>query len=234
MVYVGSPVYNYDPYIAHYGIKGMKWGVRRYQNYDGTLTQQGLARYRKNMGLYEQAREQRKSTFRDKNSTLKEKWESMRNVSGAKKEVKRSYKDLKDYNKFEEGKRLAQSGKRIPSRKAIVMGSVAAERTIHRIASGVGQRIAGVSGTRSSSSGTKHLTGNVTGGLSTIGKGLTTRSSAGGLGNLRNRRGLGLAAATSIYVGGNVVNSIVSNKLMKERKQLDFYNKNKGKAKYRT
>ena len=32
-------------YIAHHGIKGMKWGVRRFQNADGSLTQEGIARY---------------------------------------------------------------------------------------------------------------------------------------------------------------------------------------------
>ena len=31
-------------YIQHYGIKGMKWGVRRYQNKDGTLTAAGKKR----------------------------------------------------------------------------------------------------------------------------------------------------------------------------------------------
>lgn len=31
-------------YISHHGIKGMKWGVRRYQNLDGTLTAAGRRR----------------------------------------------------------------------------------------------------------------------------------------------------------------------------------------------
>lgn len=34
----------HDPYLAHYGIKGMKWGVRRYQNEDGSLTEAGKKR----------------------------------------------------------------------------------------------------------------------------------------------------------------------------------------------
>ena len=33
--------------IVHHGIKGMKWGVRRYQNEDGSLTEAGKRRYNK-------------------------------------------------------------------------------------------------------------------------------------------------------------------------------------------
>lgn len=31
--------------LYHYGIKGQKWGIRRYQNEDGTLTPEGIQRY---------------------------------------------------------------------------------------------------------------------------------------------------------------------------------------------
>ena len=36
-----------DTDISHHGIKGMKWGIRRYQNPDGSLTQDGYAHYGK-------------------------------------------------------------------------------------------------------------------------------------------------------------------------------------------
>lgn len=36
---------NEPNYLAHHGIKGQKWGVRKYQNEDGTLTEAGKARY---------------------------------------------------------------------------------------------------------------------------------------------------------------------------------------------
>ena len=35
----------YNDQIWHWGVKGMKWGVRRYQNTDGSLTDAGKRRY---------------------------------------------------------------------------------------------------------------------------------------------------------------------------------------------
>ena len=41
MIFSSAP----NDYLMHYGIKGQKWGIRRYQNPDGTLTAEGKARY---------------------------------------------------------------------------------------------------------------------------------------------------------------------------------------------
>ena len=34
-----------NEYLEHHGVKGQKWGIRRYQNEDGTLTDEGKKRY---------------------------------------------------------------------------------------------------------------------------------------------------------------------------------------------
>lgn len=36
---------SWDNELYHYGVKGQKWGIRRYQNEDGSLTTEGKARY---------------------------------------------------------------------------------------------------------------------------------------------------------------------------------------------
>ena len=38
----------YNTYLAHHGVKGMKWGIRRFQNPDGSLTAEGKKRYEVN------------------------------------------------------------------------------------------------------------------------------------------------------------------------------------------
>ena len=38
-------VYGSKNELLHYGIKGQKWGIRKYQNSDGSLTEEGRKRY---------------------------------------------------------------------------------------------------------------------------------------------------------------------------------------------
>ena len=38
--------------LYHYGTPRMQWGIRKYQNYDGTLTEAGKLRYRKYSDAY--------------------------------------------------------------------------------------------------------------------------------------------------------------------------------------
>jgi len=46
-----------DYVIIHHGIKGQKWGVRRFKNEDGSLTQKGKDRYTKKRSKKEKAKD---------------------------------------------------------------------------------------------------------------------------------------------------------------------------------
>ena len=102
----------YETELYHYGIKGQKWGVRRYQNYDGSYTKAGMKRYNTAMDKYDK----KLSEYKDaKKSGVKGDALKLRKakVKEAKREVKKHYKHLKLDKQADKGKILYASGKRI-------------------------------------------------------------------------------------------------------------------------
>lgn len=61
-----------DNYLIHYGIKGQKWGVRRYQNDDGSLTDAGRRRYGGGAGKIEAFYTAKKNRINAKIESTKE------------------------------------------------------------------------------------------------------------------------------------------------------------------
>lgn len=50
--------------LYHHGVMGMKWGIRRYQNYDGSYTKKGVEHYKKAEAKYDEAHAIKKETKR--------------------------------------------------------------------------------------------------------------------------------------------------------------------------
>lgn len=98
-----------DDELKHWGILGMKWGVRRYQNKDGTLTAKGKKRYKAEMDKLkaeEQVLKNRKSTQTKLNR-----------LAAKKKAVEDQKKELDEADKAAKGKKGKQPAEETPPAK---------------------------------------------------------------------------------------------------------------------
>lgn len=79
----------HSDYLAHHGIKNQKWGQRRFQNYDGSLTSEGRRRY--GIGESNQSRRERKQVEKAKAKAAK----ARAKASGKKKAEAQKLQDQK-------------------------------------------------------------------------------------------------------------------------------------------
>lgn len=75
--------------IYHFGIKGMKWGIRRYQNKDGSLTAAGKKRYSESGGEKKDISTKTSTSTSERPSTTRPKTVSEMNDSELRERINR-------------------------------------------------------------------------------------------------------------------------------------------------
>lgn len=142
-----------DKSLQHHGILGMKWGVHRYQNFNGSYTKAGLKRFEKSKSDYETGKQltraikQRKKEtgsnsfdiqVKDRNGDkatlkIKDAKGALRSVKQttkqSKQQMKKDYKHLRQDKLADQGKNLYANGlidKKQTESLAAIAGATAA------------------------------------------------------------------------------------------------------------
>lgn len=112
-----------NKYIIHAGVKGMKWGVRRYQKKDGSLTPAGRKRYRNAKPEHDDYKKvhDKKSVKYMSDSELRERNNRL--------QMEQQYKSLT--KKSSKGKKIVQT---YIATAGLISGTVAATATYKKLA----------------------------------------------------------------------------------------------------
>lgn len=101
--YISGIPYSSD-YLMHFGIKGQKWGVRRFQNEDGTLTVDGKKRYARDLRslnrLHRKEKQQLDRVTRREKSLYSAKYGWFGSESKAYKAERRLHESRISYDKY--------------------------------------------------------------------------------------------------------------------------------------
>lgn len=82
--------------LYHWGVKGMKWGVRRYQNKDGTLTSAGQKRYERDQRENSGKKKGNKVGQADPDRWVKEDMERSKRLTDSSKQLTNELKNAND------------------------------------------------------------------------------------------------------------------------------------------
>ena len=101
-------------HLEHHGILGQKWGVRRFQNPDGTWTAAGKRRYAKEI-----KRSLDKQHAKEFRAVMTNDWDAVHNLHRNERELRKRVAD--EAQKSEEAKALSKASQKIRNRKDVVI-----------------------------------------------------------------------------------------------------------------
>lgn len=116
-----------DNYLMHHGIKGQRWGVRRYQNADGSLTSAGLKRAKKDAKKNAKYNLKNRSVISDEQ--LSKSIKRMENEKRLKRATEENLKPKRSAVK----KFISSNGKKIVGATSVGVGIYASKKIVSKI-----------------------------------------------------------------------------------------------------